>query len=201
MRARSALGAFQIIAIGVVSTAAVFALHRAFLSDPALSLASGRPASSLESSVRSDDPRASLAEPAARSELELLAKAEPAGDESGSETTAEERAPAPGSRDVPNPHVAALRSPSPTYRNVSLTTVIREAGYVCIDILSSAAGDDGLGTWRVSCEDARAYLISEDGAGGLRVEPIAYFEVPVRQPLEMIHEPLNTPPRLLPAPR
>src|SRR5690606_18962118 len=95
--------------------------------------------------------------------------------------------------DVPNPHVEALRNPSPVYRNVSLTTVIREAGYVCTDILSSAAGDDGLATWRVSCEDARAYLVSEDDAGGLRVEPIAYIEVPVRPRMQMIPEPPNAP--------
>jgi hypothetical protein len=197
MRAGSALGALRIFAIGVVSAAAAFVLHRAFISDPAPPMPSQRSASSLEISTQSDDAE----RPEARRPQETPAAAAAPRNEDETETVADARAPEPRIRNVPNPHVEALRHPSPIYRNVSLMAVIREAGYVCTDILSSAAGDDALAAWRVSCEAARAYLIAEDGAGGLRVEPIAYFEAPVRPPLELVPVPLDAPPRPLPAPR
>ena len=193
MKAKSTLGALQTIIIGVVSAAAVFVLHRAIISEPAPPLPSGRSAVAVESSAPFDSAEQRVSAPPA--ETETLARAD-----SEAPAEAEESVPRRG-RELPNPHVEALRSPSPIYRNVSLMTVIREAGYVCTDILSSAAGDDALATWRVSCEDAQAYLIAEDGAGGLRVEPIAYFEMPVRPRFELVPAPPNTAPPLLPAPR
>lgn len=77
-----------------------------------------------------------------------------------------------------HPHAEALRHPSESYRITSLIAVIQERGYVCRSVLSAAPGTDDMSAWRVSCEDAHAYFVSEDDSGNLRVEPIPFFETP-----------------------
>lgn len=96
-----------------------------------------------------------------------------------------------------NPHLDALRHPSPAYRNVTLATVIQSAGHPCTSVLSSAAGHDDLTSWRVSCEGGHAYFVFADG-DELRVEPMVYFDMPT--PFVPV-EPSESQPRLLPPPQ
>lgn len=169
---RAALG---VIGIGIASAAGVFALHRA--SDGP---APATPAASTPAAARQDSPRAAAPANADRvPEGHLDERVADAGrSDAEGELPADRAERFDRAEDDINPHIEALRHPSPTYRNVSLATVIRAAGYECVDVVSSAAGDDELATWRVSCDGAHAYLVSEDGAGGLRVERMAYFDAP-----------------------
>lgn len=73
-------------------------------------------------------------------------------------------------------HADALRHPSASFRDTSLLALIRGAGYVCRDIVSSAAGRGDAGTWRVSCDDAQAFLVYEDDGGEIKVDPMPFIE-------------------------
>lgn len=182
-------GALFVIGIGIASAAAVFTLHRVVVNGEPQAQA---PSPELAARAVLDDGNGRRTEGPGD---DRTAAAEIVGDE-GDSAAAEPDAPVEHAGGDVSPHIEALRHPSPTYRNVSLATVIRAAGYECIDVVSSAAGDDGLATWRVSCDGAHAYLVSEDGAGGLRVERMEYFDAPtpfiLRAP-EEAREPLPVP--------
>jgi len=182
-------GALFVIGIGIASAAAVFTLHRVVVNGEPQAQA---PSPELAARAALDDVNGRRSEGLAD---DRTAAVDLVGDESHS-AAAEPDVPAEHAGGDVNPHIEALRHPSPTYRNVSLATVIRAAGYECIDVVSSTAGDDGLATWRVSCDGAHAYLVSEDGAGGLRVERMEYFDAPtpfiLRVP-EEAREPLPVP--------
>lgn len=180
-----------IVGVGIASAASVFLIHRLLVSDPPSEESSAAPqapgtaaASSTDTARPFGAPRDDVDAPIARSAIPGNARE----DDAVAAEPESDRAP----HDV-SPHIEALRHPSPEYRNVSLTTVIRAAGHVCVEVLSATPGTEDLGTWRVSCDGARAYLVSEDGAGGLRVEPMPFFEVPVRPPMETIPAPSDAP--------
>ena len=198
MKAKTALGA---VGIGVASAVVLFATHRTLSTDggstePAVATAPR----SADSVIERDGASAP-----ALGDGELLARAESADglaspgahgpDEDETASSAELRAEA----DAPaaNPHIEALSHPSPGYRNVSLATVIREAGHVCTDVLSSSSTHENLGAWRVSCEGGRAYFVFEDAPGSLRVEPMMYFD----SPAPFIQRDSENGPVLVPVPR
>jgi len=178
MKAMTTLGA---LGIGAASAVALFAVHRTRSTDGA---PSERPVTA------APRPQGGAAAPAGQ-RGELVARAEnaadgfasPGGDgadgsrgdggaASGAETGSE------ADEGAANPHIEALSHPSPAYRNVSLATVIQEAGHVCTNVLSSSAAHENLSSWRVSCEGGRAYFVFEDAPGSLRVEPMVYFDSP-----------------------
>lgn len=94
-------------------------------------------------------------------------------------------------------HAEALRHPSESYRITSLLAVIRERGFRCTSVLSATAAADDLSAWRVSCEEARAYFVSEDEGGNLHVDPVPFIEVPSFNltPLEPDDRRFEPPPR------
>lgn len=61
---------------------------------------------------------------------------------------------------------------------------IREAGYVCMDIVSSAPGTNDSTAWRVACDGALVYLVSVDDTGSVVVDPIPYAEG-LQMPIEI----------------
>lgn len=186
--------AYGAIAIGIASTVAVFALHRTVIFErPSGGSPRLEPAESLDPAPLFDRGERSPDEAAHSAGDELIARAQVPAEDNEPPASADGRA-----EEAASPHIEALRHPSPVYRNVSLMTVIREAGFVCVDITWAAAGDEDLGAWRVSCDGVHAYLISEDGAGGLRVEPMTYFDAPVPAPIQLVPEPTGGTPRLLP---
>lgn len=101
-----------------------------------------------------------------------------------------------------SPHAAALRHPSESFRNTSLLALIRGAGHVCLDIVSSATLDDELAAWRVSCEGAHAYIVAELDGGEFLVEPLEHYDAPIpaglttpfdRLPQPVVPIPLDAP--------
>ncbi|HEU4616411.1 MAG TPA: hypothetical protein VFV10_00125 [Gammaproteobacteria bacterium] len=97
-----------------------------------------------------------------------------------------------------------LASMSETARNTTLLIAVREAGFTCTDLVSVSEGAGESGGWRVSCSDARAYLLGVDDSRHLRVEPLYYGDAPaieVRTP-ESVPAPGPIPtPIPVPAPR
>lgn len=172
MQLNSALGA---LGIAAASAVVVFAVHRMATSGGSMS----EPRSTLISQTDIQAPPA-MTPPAMAGQPVEGEPAQPA-DDAAVAAAAERGADAALTVD---PHIEALRHPSPVYRNVSLATVIRNAGHQCVEILSSAAGDDELGAWRVACDGGHAYFVSPDEAGGLQVEPMPYFEMPFRPLLQ-----------------
>jgi len=203
MNAKAVLAACQALGIAIVSAAVLFVLHRTLSSDGPWSRvstfgfgnAADRSMEPGEAQVAERDPRAEDMRGDARRDAD-----EPAlgtRTEAGAANEAAEAADAPRT----NPHIEALSHPSPTYRNSSLAAAIRDAGHVCTDVLSSAAGDEDLKSWRVSCDGGRAYLVFADG-DELRVEPMLYWDAPppiVPAPVDPTEfDPRQAPPILQP---
>src|SRR5690606_25444545 len=87
-----------------------------------------------------------------------------------------------------SPHGGALRHPSEAFRNASLLALIRDAGYLCVDIVSSAAWNESASAWRVSCEGVHAYIVIELDNGSFRVEPLETSGAPVPDPIPCLRD-------------
>jgi len=188
MKAKTGLGGYGILGIGVASAAVLFVAHRVLDSDGSFPQGPSRPtvdsdpgleraASPDELMSRADGTRDRISV-TADVEAEATVEAEPAGGDPAAASSAD---PADESLTVDggaSPHIDALSHPSAAYRNASLGRVIREAGYHCTGVLSSSAGHEDRRSWRVSCEEGRAYLVFEARDGVLQVEPLAYFDAP-----------------------
>jgi len=68
-------------------------------------------------------------------------------------------------------------------RDRLLLQAIRDAGYLCDEILDTTAAPTGGSMWRVLCNDMLVYIASLDGADVLHIEPIPYGD-PVSFPIE-----------------
>ena len=99
-----------------------------------------------------------------------------------------------------------LRAMSETYRNTTFLIAIRDAGYVCHELLSVHGGFDTAIAWSAACSDMLAYTVHIASSGALAVEPLAtYFDglvpggVNQQQPLQpgerLPPSPLPSPPR------
>lgn len=88
-------------------------------------------------------------------------------------------------RPMRSPHADALRHPSEAFRNASLLALIRDAGYLCLDIVSSAAWNESASAWRVSCEGVHAYIVIELDNGSFLVEPLETYDAPVPNPITL----------------
>lgn len=71
--------------------------------------------------------------------------------------------------------VRELEAMSETFRNTTFVIAIRDAGYVCIELLRVYGGLDGSAKWLVSCSDMLAYTIGVAGNGTLHVEPTLQY--------------------------
>jgi hypothetical protein len=91
---------------------------------------------------------------------------------------------------------AELNGASPTFRNTTLLVAIRDAGYVCEDLIDARQSGDELAGWRVSCRDALAYSVAVDRSGNLVVDPMPHWEgappfAPglLQEPIEIVPDP------------
>jgi|SRR5690606_16284112 len=200
MNVKAALAACQALGIGILTAAVLFFVHRTLSSDGAWPrVPTFGFGDSAEHSVDAAETRSADGDIEQEGEVTggrrdvdaPSAAARMGADGDGVAADGTERGPTAGRT---NPHIEALTHPSPTYRNSSLAAAIRDEGYVCTDVLSSAAGGDDLRSWRVSCEGGRAYLVFADG-DELRVEPMHYFDAPT--PFIPV-EPTESPPILRP---
>jgi len=73
--------------------------------------------------------------------------------------------------------IRELEAMSETFRNTTFLIAIRDAGFVCNELLRVYGGLDDSGKWTASCSQMLAYTVSVAGSGTLRVEPmLQYFD-------------------------
>jgi hypothetical protein len=91
---------------------------------------------------------------------------------------------------------ANLEEMSQTFRNTSLLIAIRDAGFVCDEVL--AADQTGADLWTARCRDLGGYAIDASKPGELVVRPVvSYFDglVPAPRDLSRSRDPLQIPPQ------
>ena len=97
--------------------------------------------------------------------------------------------------------IRELEALSETFRNTTFVIAIRDAGYVCNELLRVYGGIDDSGKWTATCSEMLAYTVAVMGNGALHVEPmLQYFDgnTPAVSPQEP--GPVRQPP-LLPPPQ
>jgi hypothetical protein len=77
-------------------------------------------------------------------------------------------------------------------RNQLLMQAIRDAGYLCDEIIDATSPPVGDSVWRVLCNDMLVYVASLDAADVFHIEPIPYGDP---GPLPVIRNPENEPER------
>ena len=103
-------------------------------------------------------------------------------------------APAPRAANSPvaldDPQAAAakvreLEAMSETFRNTTFVIAIRDAGYVCNELLRVYGGIDDSGKWTATCSEMLAYTLGVMANGDLHVEPMMqYFDSPTPLPIQ-----------------
>ena len=73
--------------------------------------------------------------------------------------------------------VRELETMSETYRNTTFVIAIRDAGFVCNELLRVSGGLDDSPKWLATCSDTLAYTIGVASNGTLHIEPFEqYFD-------------------------
>jgi hypothetical protein len=68
----------------------------------------------------------------------------------------------------------SLRAAAPEQRDALLLQAIRDAGYLCEEIVDVTMPVEIATGWRVLCKDMLVYLASLDASNAVHIEPIAY---------------------------
>jgi hypothetical protein len=103
--------------------------------------------------------------------------------------------------------VRELEAMSETFRNTTFVIAIRDAGYVCNQLLRVYGGIDDSGKWTATCSEMLAYTVAVTGNGSLRVEPfMQYFDGLAPGVIQQFNDtvvpvPPPAPPQDLPQPR
>jgi len=81
--------------------------------------------------------------------------------------------------------VRELEAMSETFRNTTFVIAIRDAGYVCNELLRVYGGIDDSGKWTATCSEMLAYTLGVMANGDLHVEPMMqYFDSPTPVPIQ-----------------
>jgi hypothetical protein len=67
--------------------------------------------------------------------------------------------------------LAELRAMSPTFLGSTLLIAIRNAGFVCDEVVGVDQSEPDSPVWRARCRDLQAYLVRVVSSGALAVEP------------------------------
>lgn len=104
------------------------------------------------------------------------------------------------------PAALAARHPLQTYllaeaspeRDSVLLSMVRDAGYPCLEVHAAMPLVPDAAAWRITCPDAHAYVIEIDASGTLRIDPLTYSEgrSPYQEPPILTEPPSPTGPRL-----
>jgi hypothetical protein len=95
--------------------------------------------------------------------------------------------------------VRELAEMSETFRNTTFVIAIRDAGYVCNELLRVYGGIDDSGKWTATCSEMLAYTLAVTGNGALHVEPMMqYFDAPGGAPIRNDQTVPQLPPQQLP---
>jgi hypothetical protein len=81
--------------------------------------------------------------------------------------------------------VRELEAMSETFRNTSFLIAIRDAGFVCNELLRVYGGLDGAAKWAATCSEMLAYTLSVAESGGLRVDPMLQYFDGVTRPVRI----------------
>jgi len=101
--------------------------------------------------------------------------------------------------------IRELEAMSETFRNTTFVIAIRDAGYVCNELLRVYGGIDDSGKWTATCSEMLAYTVAVTASGALHVDPmLQYFDgngpaapqEPGREPMQP-----RPPQQLLPPPQ
>lgn len=79
--------------------------------------------------------------------------------------------------------IREIEAMSETFRNTTFVIAIRDAGYVCNELLRVYGGIDDSGKWTATCSEMLAYTVGVTANGTLHVDPmLQYFDAqtPVR---------------------
>jgi len=69
---------------------------------------------------------------------------------------------------------SSIRTAPVEERDALLRQAIRDAGYLCDEVIDATAPSGTVTGWRVLCTDTLVYLASLDAEDALHIEPIAY---------------------------
>jgi hypothetical protein len=85
---------------------------------------------------------------------------------------------APASADsLADAKIRELEAMSETFRNTTFLIAIRDAGFVCHELLRVYGGVDDSAQWMATCSEMLAYTVAVARDGTLRVEPfLQYFD-------------------------
>src|SRR6188508_3114880 len=73
--------------------------------------------------------------------------------------------------------IRELEAMSETFRDTTFVIAIRDAGYVCNELLRVYGGIDDSGKWTATCSEMLAYTVAVTANGALRVDPmLQYFD-------------------------
>jgi len=112
--------------------------------------------------------------------------------------------PAPSNDALIAAKVRELEQMSETFRNSTFLIAIRDAGFVCNDLLRVYGGLDDSGKWTATCSEMLAYTVSVAGRGTVHIEPmLQYFDgtTPSPIPLDESGNRLRGPDPISPPPR
>jgi hypothetical protein len=90
-----------------------------------------------------------------------------------------------------------LQALSETFRNTTFLIAIRDAGFVCTELLGAYGGVDSSHTWTATCADMLAYTVSVTEGGALAVEPMLQYLDGTR-PRPPVDRGREAPPRTIP---
>jgi len=94
-----------------------------------------------------------------------------------------------------------LRAMSETYRNTTFLIAIRDAGFLCHELLDVHGGIETSTAWTAACSDMLAYTVRVADSGSLAVEPLARYIDGLTPQIERRTEPSPAPqPRSPPEP-
>lgn len=80
--------------------------------------------------------------------------------------------------------IRELEAMSETFRNTTFVIAIRDAGYVCNELLRVYGGIDDSGKWTATCSEMLAYTLGVMSNGDLHVDPMMqYFDAPGPAPI------------------
>ena len=79
--------------------------------------------------------------------------------------------------------VRELEAMSETFRNTTFLIAIRDAGYVCNELLRVYGGFDYSGKWTATCTQMLSYTVGIAGNGALHIEPMTVYWDGVTRPV------------------
>jgi hypothetical protein len=85
--------------------------------------------------------------------------------------------------------VRELQAMSETFRNTTFLIAIRDAGFVCNELLRVYGGLDESAKWMATCSEMLAYTLSVADNGTLRVDPMLQYFDGVLQRINLQQDP------------